>query len=336
MDSVASKVETDPLGTVVDYSNSYMSGGGSGPTQIGFYGTPQMPNMGCSVQGVPTPCGMAAHMVNVGMYDRSQVVFGDPAANGSLSGTWGLQNINYTLGRRGNDNVGESRGRGYAFEHGYLWLADQTPGRDRRRGGRGAYVRVNVPLLGGNPTDLQRAIFDAAYREFKKRLGKGNCAKLFGGAEKGNQLLKGASFEVADLGKPQPVMFETDKYSVRNTGAEVAGNTVRLNSYGAFFVQGNSLVGPNGKTYNITESAQDGITPYDKGMVLFSRDVDVGAFMLLHELGHLAGVFGPDFFIVNGKKDEQKTLEAQTKHNSAVLRSCFNLSSQVPGVTRVR
>jgi YD repeat-containing protein len=143
--TVTSKVETDPLGTQVDDTANYnYSGGGSGGyNPMGFYGTPQMPNMGCSVQSVPTPCSMATHMVNVGMYKPDQVLFGAPGTNGSLSGFGGLANIDYRIGGRGNpSNAITSHGRGYAFENGYLWMNDQTPSNGDG-GRRGEFVDLN-------------------------------------------------------------------------------------------------------------------------------------------------------------------------------------------------
>ena len=47
MDSVTSKVETDPLGTVVDDSSLYnYGGGGGGFNPMGFYGDPTKASMG--------------------------------------------------------------------------------------------------------------------------------------------------------------------------------------------------------------------------------------------------------------------------------------------------
>jgi len=308
--TVASKVETDPLGTVVDYSNSYMSGGGSGPTQIGFYGTPQMPNMGCSVQGVPTPCGMAAHMVNVGMYDRSQVVFGDPAANGSLSGTWGLQNINYTLGRRGNDNVGESRGRGYAFEHGYLWMDRQTPVWDG--GWRGEFRQAGPQQTVPNtwsPEELADLIKEA--RGVVERAA-GKCAELLGkdALSQFDKISKNIEFK----GNLQVTIPDRmlGYIVVRLDDTKISAYTIGENIY----------LNPFGEAFN---KYANGKVPQE----LHERFVKMGASgqheyavaALIHEFLHATGKFGPDSTTdyLTGRTDSSKSI----KNQKEVLKKCF-------------
>ena len=84
-------MELDPLGVKVDDEWSRHSSGGttynSGAT--GFYGTPRMPDMGCRVQGIPTPCDMALRQVNSGAADPCQGTCGprwDPNRDGQGHG----------------------------------------------------------------------------------------------------------------------------------------------------------------------------------------------------------------------------------------------------------
>src|SRR5205085_6559922 len=90
--SVTSKVETDPLGTQVDDTANYNFSGNTNynSSPNGFYGDPQQPQM-CSLAGFPTPCSIAVHLVNVGMYDQSDLVFGNP---------WSIQNLQLTRGKK--------------------------------------------------------------------------------------------------------------------------------------------------------------------------------------------------------------------------------------------
>src|SRR5260221_7799287 len=67
---VASKVETDPLGTQVsDASEFNQNGGGSGYglNPQGFYGDPTMPNMGCSEGGFDADCNKVQRDIQNGV-----------------------------------------------------------------------------------------------------------------------------------------------------------------------------------------------------------------------------------------------------------------------------
>jgi YD repeat-containing protein len=104
--TITSKVETDPLGTQVDDTANYNYSGGSGAfNPMGFYGDPQQPNMGCSSDGVPTPCSMVAMSLRAGAarqcpnnYCGTTAVY-DHAANNGRGG--------YVVGALGtNPNTG--------------------------------------------------------------------------------------------------------------------------------------------------------------------------------------------------------------------------------------
>ena len=64
---VASKVETDPLGTQVSDTSAFnQNGGGNGYgfNPNGFYGDPTMPSMGCTGNGSATDCSYVMHDLN--------------------------------------------------------------------------------------------------------------------------------------------------------------------------------------------------------------------------------------------------------------------------------
>jgi YD repeat-containing protein len=66
---VASKIETDPLGTQVDDTSVFnQNGGGNGYAfnPNGFYGDPAQPDMGCTEGGVPTPCNLVQASLRAG------------------------------------------------------------------------------------------------------------------------------------------------------------------------------------------------------------------------------------------------------------------------------
>jgi hypothetical protein len=64
---MTSRVETDPLGTIVENPNPSSGGGAVYNTNpLGFYGTPQAPSMGCRMNGVETPCSMVMSALQSG------------------------------------------------------------------------------------------------------------------------------------------------------------------------------------------------------------------------------------------------------------------------------
>lgn len=88
--TVTSRVELDPLSVAVDPTNVAEGNSPYSMSPVGFYGTPQNPNTGCSLGGVEMSCGYARHLVEVGGYDRRELFVGNP---------WSLQNM---LGRIGD------------------------------------------------------------------------------------------------------------------------------------------------------------------------------------------------------------------------------------------
>ena len=249
--TVTSKVETDPLGTQVDDTANYnYSGGGSGSyNPMGFYGTPQMPNMGCSVQSVPTPCSMATHMVNVGMYKPDQVLFGAPGTNGSLSGFGGLANIDYRIGGRGNpSNAITSHGRGYAFENGYLWMNDQTP-NSGDRGRRGEFVDLNHQQDSLRPLGRSEisSLIDDIYKLFKDYPDcEGWTNKLLAKMAKSSGFSAGTIRDILENFRKNGTIFADSSRSASGSGS--GGTGTKLTGYPAISLD------YGGKTENTAET----------------------------------------------------------------------------------
>ena len=296
--TVTSKVETDPLGTQVDDTANYNFSGSSGTfNPLGFYGDPQQANMGCTMDHVPTPCGMASASLRSG--------------GSVLCPTGGCQ------------TAGWDRYRGGFF----LIKYDASGNRFTEDIGPGLYDQLKVPPLGGDATARQKAIFALAYREFRNRLNDKNCAAFFGGKDKIESALKNANFEVATYGKPTAAS-SGDYYTAGNPEAKVSGNNIFINSYGGFFIQNYKLSGPDGKVYDIPISNRNGLSYSSLGVVSFPTDTMAHAMVLLHELAHLVGKFGADFF----PNDPQKTQAKESEVNDGVLQACFKLTYNGPEV----
>ncbi len=96
---VTSRIETDPLGTQVDDTQTYnYNGGGNGYAfnPNGFYGDPQQPNMGCMADGAPADCGWVARQINNG--NAAQCPNNDCSAR-SVNGQW--QSFRFTANGAG-------------------------------------------------------------------------------------------------------------------------------------------------------------------------------------------------------------------------------------------
>jgi hypothetical protein len=71
---VASKVELDPLGVKVDDQwTQYSSGTTFNYNPTGFYGTPRLPDMGCTSDGVVASCDDVARGIGQGLYSHVTV-----------------------------------------------------------------------------------------------------------------------------------------------------------------------------------------------------------------------------------------------------------------------
>ena len=152
---------------------------------------------------------------------------------------------------------------------------------------------VSPTIFGGNRG--QKDAVTAGYQEALSRLSNPECASMFnpdGGYADALETLVGTSYRILDLGK-------------QTTGANtVDSSNVFINSKGAFFNQ------------TLQDPATGKFTYYDFGTGLTGAAWD--ALLLLHELGHQTGVFGPDAAGTPGVNPGQNRMNTQS-----VLDHCF-------------
>jgi RHS repeat-associated protein len=162
-------------------------------------------------------------------------------------------------------------------------------------GGGGGGGGSGIPTLPkGTPANEVKA-FDNAFTNALKRL-QGDCLKLFGPGAVTN--FEGANYSFQKLGVPT---VDSNGKVTAVGAATTSGNpaTVFINSQGTFL---NPVMFVPGKS---------GLVTLDFGTGL--RGADFGALLLLHELGHIQGIFGPD-------KDDTMLNRSFT---DKVLKDCF-------------
>jgi hypothetical protein len=140
--------------------------------------------------------------------------------------------------------------------------------------------------------------FLKALEEAKKRLKKKpNCATLFGKSSADLiKMLDNTEYRVLNLGSPQ---LDSNTGDVSVTGAQTNdAASVWINEKGPFFHQNLFIPGK-------------GLTTLD--FKTGFRGKKFGSLLLLHELGHQAGVFGSD---ANNQKLNQQ-------YTDAVKKACF-------------
>ncbi len=113
--------------------------------------------------------------------------------------------------------------------------------------------------------DVRQAVLEA-----QKRLSHRRCAQIFG--QNPDQILLSATFSFLSLGKPQ--RLSNGKIQVVNAATIRENNTIILNVDGAFW---NTQMRFGGVRFDAEMSG-----------------VQMRALMILHELGHLTGVFHHD------------------------------------------
>jgi hypothetical protein len=148
--------------------------------------------------------------------------------------------------------------------------------------------------------DKYKKQFNAALTEAEKRLGKDDCAKLFGRSTTDLiAMLQGTEYRYLTLPSGGPKLNrDTGAASVVGAGTN-SPTSVFINDKGPFF---NNRMFVPGKS---------GLTTFDFGSRLIGAAF--GALLLLHELGHQADVFGPD------AGDDKLNRE----HTRRVQKSCF-------------
>ena len=167
-------------------------------------------------------------------------------------------------------------------------------------GGGGGDWPVWVGYTGA--TDSQRATLQAAFNDALKRLTNPDCGALYAGDR---APAAGPAIATDTL--------ETTQYQIGQFGGIAAaqpGDVVQINSTGLFFQGPNASTSSPGNVGITVPSPTDG-TP----LQVYLSPSDLGAFILLHELGHEVGIFGDD------KGDSL----AQGQHSWAVLENCFGM-----------
>lgn len=163
-----------------------------------------------------------------------------------------------------------------------------------------------APTIKGATQDQQARVEDA-WVEMMNRLGtKGapsECAKLFGGFEKAMQLLKNTKFSIETLDE--------------NAVAETKGKKVQISPTNGFF--DNEEKNPILITRNFRDLTLPGGSTkhynYSYHRISLSA-VEQSAFVLLHELGHRAKIFG--------KFNDDASITENARNNELIWNACFS------------
>ena len=209
----------------------------------------------------------------------------------------------------GNEDWGEDRcGPGESIFDGICVVAIFDPdqkGLPYAGGGNGGggYPPANI-MDSPTPTRSQRDTLLAAYYDALGRLQQPQCAGLFEGDTIPSSLATAFASTTLETTQYQIVAFGVDS----TAGAQVQSPTfVQVNSQGAMFATPNAQEQLYMSVPDPTTGVMTQLAPLPAA--------DVGAFILLHELGHQAGVFGAD--------TGNDALEGQ--ESWSILQNCFGL-----------
>jgi hypothetical protein len=160
------------------------------------------------------------------------------------------------------------------------------------------HPQQTAPQVGGTNDKGKIKVFTNAFNKAVSLLDNEACAKLFGGKDAALKALYGASYSYRDLGVP---IYNPDTQTVKVTGAATLSNTnppsVYLNTNGPFSNTTLLVMTPSG--------VQSKTVDFKTGM----RGAEFGALLLLHELGHLVGIFKAD--ASNAELNRQYTQQVQ-------------------------
>jgi hypothetical protein len=183
---------------------------------------------------------------------------------------------------------------------------------------------VERPRAPGNvhgASQGEYARFEEAYDDATARLRDKNCAKAFGGYKKAFAALRETiwRFDDFDRGERNPL----GGWSV-GAGAVTNGLTVTLNQYGAFMNINGQLsapfMRPGFATHTNVLALHVGGNSYAFPEL---KQLQMASFIILHELGHRAGVFVVDG--VSGPAGAGLSIEPQGKNNAKIFEACgFN------------
>ena len=141
-------------------------------------------------------------------------------------------------------------------------------------------------------------LLDDAIAESVKRLGKQQCAKLFG--PEALDAVHRTDFRIVSFGPP--VMREGRP--VVSAAKTLPNHKMVLINLDGPFVNTQILIG--GKLENFAR-----VQPRTKSVALSQEDIRVA--IILHELGHVLGKFGPD----------TKNIDDSHAHTDSVIQHCF-------------
>ena len=145
-----------------------------------------------------------------------------------------------------------------------------------------------------NASSDQQGRFNDAFNDLEKRIhangGKNPCADLFGGVKKADKALKDTKFSIG----------QTREGAL----AQALGKNVTINPNNGFFrTTGNQTI-------------QVGLNPRGPSLIKLS-DVEIGSFVLAHELDHRTGK------LINDSGDRDPTGVLSILNNGAVHKACF-------------
>jgi hypothetical protein len=132
------------------------------------------------------------------------------------------------------------------------------------------------PLPPGTPPKLVRP-FQEAFAKAIQRLKNPKCAALYGAEGEGERQFRAVEYRYEKMGRPTL----NSEGLPRVVGASTHAGTpasVFINSEGPFIQQ------------NVYVNGRFQILDFETGL----RGADFGGLLLLHELGHVVGIFGPD------------------------------------------
>ncbi len=135
--------------------------------------------------------------------------------------------------------------------------------------------------LGNSYTQQQKDMVTSAFNDALNRLLEPKCASIFGADDPAEPMavLAAAAFRLVDLGDPKRSTTRDSDWYIIGAQALSSAQEIRLNTNGPFFNQ------------KIWVQAAGLFLQVDTGGLTQSS---FGALLLLHELGHLMYVAGPD------------------------------------------
>ncbi|MBI3427145.1 MAG: hypothetical protein HY011_29805 [Acidobacteria bacterium] len=143
--------------------------------------------------------------------------------------------------------------------------------------------RQEVPTIRGTTDKGKIKDFNNAIAEATSRLNSDDCAKLFGGKDAALGALYGARYSYQDLSQATQ---DPNTGAVSAVGAATYRNTnppaVYINNYGPF------------RNTSVLVRGSSGVKSHTFDFGTGLRGAQFGALLLLHELGHLVGIFGSD------------------------------------------